>query len=168
MNIFLIGMMGSGKSSLASKLASKLNFKLIDTDLEIENHYGRSIAEIFKNEGEMRFRKMEQETISNLIESSNQVVATGGGLPCFNKQMEVIKKAGLTIYLKANEKFLASRLLGSKETRPLIAAFDKQELQSYLRELLLMRNQYYNQAEVTIDAKDIKIEDLIEIIGKYN
>jgi len=143
--IFLIGMMGSGKSSLAVALATALKVPVYDTDLEIEKLTSYSVSELFSEFGEAYFREQEKALIEKLPEQA-AVVACGGGLPCYGELMDTLLQRGHVIYLSAPAKVLYERIGGS-EDRPLL-----QDLNSF--DLLLeKRKEVYQQANYIIDAQ---------------
>ena len=98
-NIYLIGFMGSGKSTLGTLLSNSLNFNFIDTDKLIEKRNSMSISNIFKTKGELFFRNEETKIIKEIIKLKKTIVSTGGGMPCFNNNIETLNKYGKTIYL---------------------------------------------------------------------
>ena len=152
--IFLIGMMGSGKSSLAVALATALNVPVYDTDLEIEKLTGYSVSELFSEFGEAYFREQEKALIERLPEQA-AVIACGGGLPCYGELMATLLERGSVIYLSAPTEVLYERLKGSKD-RPLL-----QDLKSF--DLLLEeRKGVYEQANFMIDARK-SMKNLLEI-----
>jgi shikimate kinase len=152
--IFLIGMMGSGKSSLAVALATALNVPVYDTDLEIEKLTGYSVSELFSEFGEAYFREQEKALIERLSEQA-AVIACGGGLPCYGELMATLLERGSVIYLSAPTEVLYERLVGSKD-RPLL-----QDLKSF--DLLLEeRKGVYEQANFMIDARK-SMKNLLEI-----
>ena len=110
MNIFLIGFMGCGKSSLGKRLARRLNYRFVDLDEEIERQTGRSIAEIFSRDGENYFRQLEANILRQIEWSLPTVVATGGGTPCYFDNMNYINNNGVSVYLRMSPKSLAWRL----------------------------------------------------------
>ena len=152
--IFLIGMMGSGKSSLAVALATALNIPVYDTDLEIEKLTGYSVSELFSEFGEAYFREQEKALIERLPEQA-AVIACGGGLPCYGELMATLLERGSVIYLSAPTDVLYERLKGSKD-RPLL-----QDLKSFAL-LLEERKGVYEQANFMIDARK-SIKNLLEI-----
>jgi len=156
--------MGSGKSTVAKNLAKQLSFSFVDTDNEIETLFAMKITEIFKEFGENEFRKKENEILLKLLQYENQVIATGGGLPCFYNNMELINESGLSIYLKAEPAFLTSRLKIKKKNRPLITDLDEDDLTKYLNNLLQKRETFYNQAQIVVEAKSIKVKELAKMI----
>jgi shikimate kinase len=90
---FLIGYMGSGKTTLGKQLAKKLNLQFVDMDLFIENRYHKSISEIFKEKGEDGFREIERRTLQEIAGFENVIISTGGGLPCFFDNMDLMNKS---------------------------------------------------------------------------
>ncbi len=149
--IYLIGFMGSGKSTLGPRLAEALDFDFIDLDNLIEEAEGLQISEIFKIKGEAYFRKREQEILETTASYTNTVFATGGGLPCFNDNMTSMNKLGISLYLQLSEAPLFKRLKQST-SRPLIMNMSDQELKFYIRSTLAVRSKYYQKATLIIDA----------------
>src|SRR5215510_8108006 len=122
MKIFLVGFMGSGKSTLAEKLSELMDVSFIDLDSKIEESEGKSVNEIFKERGEEYFRSLEAEALRKTARVRDAIIATGGGAPCFNDNMEWMNENGVTVYLKAEPGELYHRLLKERETRPLLAS----------------------------------------------
>lgn len=136
MRIFLLGFMGSGKSSLARELAHKLTYSFIDLDNLVEERSGKKIAEIFENDGEVVFRKIEHDCLLETFSHKNIVIATGGGTPCFFNNIDLINQNGISVYLKFNPGILASRLSNDKGKRPLIKHFEnKKDFQDHIETL---------------------------------
>lgn len=167
MIIYLIGMMGSGKSSIGKSLAKSLGFEFMDTDQEIETKAHKSVSQIFSEDGETIFRNMEKKLLLEFTHQSDLVMATGGGLPCFNKNMDFMNKTGISVYLEADPAFLASRLKSNKKDRPLISSLSDSELVSYLDQLLMKRKDFYNQAHIKIESKNLKTANLLTVINQY-
>jgi len=167
MKIFLIGMPGSGKSVAARKISKLKKISFFDTDKLIEERFQMSVSDIFKEFGEKKFREFERTVLKELIFTEESfIVATGGGLPCFNENMNKMDKAGITVYLKASIETLVQRLRLS-DNRPLLYGKNDEELFMYLQETLKHRETFYASAKYMIDAdKDIKeiIKDIKEII----
>lgn len=143
--IFLIGMMGSGKSSLARALSRGLSIPLLDTDLEIEKQVGLTIAQMFAQHGESFFRAKEQELINSLT-AEPKIVACGGGLPCHHELMQKLLDDGIVVYLEAPVKVLFDRISTGKE-RPLLSSFE------VFNGLFTERYAVYQQAHFTLDAQ---------------
>jgi len=153
--------MGSGKTTLGKKLAKYLSYTFIDLDKTIEEEEGRSIQQIFKEEGETYFREKEREALTK--ENANRfVMALGGGTPCFYDNMAIINKRGTSIYLKYNQGMLTSRLINSKN-RPLIQNKTETELKKFVSHKLKEREAYYNQSNYTIEGNNLKVEDIINL-----
>ena len=100
MLIFLVGYMGCGKSTLGREMARRLGYEFVDTDNFIEEQQGKKISAIFAEEGEDYFRKLEREAVKSLKGRDNVIVSTGGGLPCFNGNMELMNEMGFTVFIK--------------------------------------------------------------------
>ena len=170
--IFLIGYMGSGKTTVGKQLAKKLNLQFIDMDLFIENRYRKSISAIFEEKGEAGFREIERKALHEITDFENVVISTGGGLPCFFDNIDVMNQAGTTIYLKVSVDELAERLKNTKQKRPLIKDKNPEEMKDFITENLTKREGFYNQATVIFDSDylfsnedfNAKIERLIENI----
>lgn len=158
--VFLVGYMGVGKTTTGRELAKHLNLDFIDLDLFIQNRYNKAISTIFEEEGEIEFRKIENKVLKEVSDFENVVIATGGGAPCFYDNMDIMKKKGLTVYLKASPQMLADRLNGCKEKRPLIKDKNEKELLHYVTESLDKREDYYKQAQLIFETE--------ELINKYD
>ena len=164
-NIFLIGFMGSGKTTLGKKLAKKLGQPFFDLDVEIEKSEGLSINELFDQKGEAHFRELESKTLQSLIENNESfVLSLGGGTPCYHKNMELVNNSGISIYLKYNAGILASRLMGARKKRPLIKSLDEAKLKEFVGNKLIERESFYKQAELIIEDNNIRVEDLIRLL----
>ena len=164
MKIFLIGMMGSGKTKIGQKLAKALSYKFIDIDAFIEEKEEKSIPLLFKEIGEDKFRELEYHYILKTLEYEDVVVSTGGGLPCFHNNMDLINSNGISVYLQAAPSFLKSRLINNKSSRPLIAEIPNEELEEYIDELLDQRRAYYEKAHIHISAINLSEKKVIEEI----
>ena len=161
-HIFLIGFMGSGKSTLGKNLAETLNYDFIDSDLWIEKEQGMSIDSIFSSKGEAFFRELELKFIENLNPFNLTIIATGGGLPCFNGNIEKLKEIGTVIYLKVSPELIFERIKFD-DTRPLLNKQEDQEKIDFIQNKLKERNVFYKQAHFIIDANQPIDEQLTEI-----
>ena len=150
--IYLIGYMGSGKTTIGRSLAKKLNFQFIDTDLFIENRQKKTVSEIFSEKGEDVFRQMEHMALEEISSFENVIISTGGGAPCFHNNMELMNNSGFTIYLKSSPEELTKRLNKSKNKRPLLKEKTPEQMLTFIAENLEKRDYYYNQAQLTFDA----------------
>ena len=165
MIITLVGYMGTGKSHISNILSSKLNFKLFDLDQEISNKFELSIAEIFKNHGEIFFRKAEKETLNEILSSEESVIlSVGGGTPVYYNNMEILNNNSITIYLRANIGTLVQRLSKQKEKRPLIARISDEDLPEFIAKHLFERNIFYNKAQYVVDTDRKTPEEIVEEI----
>lgn len=149
--IFLIGFMGSGKSTLGKKLADNINYDFIDSDLIIEKEQGQSIESIFLLKGEAYFRDLEQKFIENLNHFIPTVIATGGGLPCSEINIEKLKKLGTIFYLNVSPELIIQRVKFD-DSRPLLKNLDYQEKIDFIQNKIEERNFFYKQAHFIIDA----------------
>lgn len=172
MNVFLLGFMGSGKSSLGKRLANKLNYKFIDLDAELEKLEGMSVNDIFSSKGEEFFREIEMEWLKEL-NLDNHVISLGGGTPCFNNNIDLINQIGISIYLKVSTHSLANRLYTSKKIRPLIKDIgdDKEKLQLFVQEKLTEREKFYTKSNIQFDGENVsseKLDSLVQMIKMAN
>lgn len=118
-NVYIVGMMGAGKTCIGKIVAQKKKCRFIDTDTFVENRAGMSVAEIFEAEGEVGFRKRETETLRFLAKKQNCIISTGGGIILRDENIELMRKSGTVIWLKRDlHKVLESRRI---RTRPLLA-----------------------------------------------
>jgi shikimate kinase len=153
-NIFLIGYMGSGKTTIGKLLAKKLNLQFIDVDLFIENRHRKSVAAIFEEKGEAGFRDIERRTLQEIAGFENTVISTGGGLPCFFDNMDVMNQSGITVYFKVSVKELVSRLTTGKQNRPLIKDKKKEELYEFIDRSLSNRESFYRKASIIFEMEE--------------
>ena len=165
MLIYLIGFMGSGKSAKGKKLANLLHYQFLDLDAFITEQTEMSIPAIFEKEGEDKFRQMESEALKQTALLSNTVIATGGGAPCFNQNMELIKKSGVSVYLQLSPDELYNRLINSHQKRPLIEGLEGKMLHDFISNKLKDREPYYLMADYTIHAADLKPEEIIKVLN---
>lgn len=160
MRIFIIGYMLSGKSTIGKKLANVLGYEFIDTDAYFEDKYHVNISNFFKSYGEEMFRKLENEVLIELLEKDNIVISTGGGLPCFNNNMDTIKKNGISLYLEMSPISILNRLQNSKKGRPLLKDKTPDEAFDYITSSLKEREVYYKQATITIRGESPNIKEI--------
>jgi shikimate kinase len=158
--VYIIGFMGSGKTTTGLKLARLLGWKFTDLDKCIEEHTGLSIPEIFETHGEKWFRKIESEMLRNLDSDTNMVVSTGGGAPCYEDNMDYMLETGLTLYLKLTPGQLKSRLTGTDGERPLIKDLGEEGLLPFIEKRLPEREKWYGRAELTFDGFDTDLKQI--------
>lgn len=165
MIIYLIGYMGCGKTTAGKRLANKLGYQFIDLDFLIENDQKRTISEIFSSDGQDAFRVIERETLHKTFQLNSCVIATGGGAPCFYDNMHQMNAHGKTLYIKLTPKALASRLKSGKDERPIIAGKTDEELLDFIAEALNYREQFYLQAQYTINGIGLNAQNMIKMLG---
>lgn len=152
MKIFLVGYMGSGKSSLGPLLADALGIAFIDLDKSFELKYKISIPVFFEKYGEKHFRTIEKELLVKLSSQDEFVMATGGGTPCHESNMVFMNQQGTTIYLKMPIDLLLKRLQKSPAKRPVLTKFMEGNFEKEVTEHLKQREEYYQQAQLIIDS----------------
>lgn len=145
--VFLVGMMGAGKTSIGKTLAKQTGIPFLDTDAYIKVQTGQSISEIFSTKGEAAFRKMEEACFYSLT-SKPQWIATGGGFPCYNDLMMKMKHLGTVVYLKLTPEELHGRIQ-SYANRPLLQTDNPL---NELARLLKDRAEIYEMADFVING----------------
>ncbi len=163
--IFLIGYMGSGKTTLGRKLASRLNYDFIDLDHALEEQAGMTIAEYFSSFGETAFRVAESEILKLTAYPENVIISTGGGAPCFFDNMDWMNTNGTTLYIKLSAKTLADRLEHGKEARPILRDKHGDELVTFIAEKLTEREPFYTRAKVIVDGLGLTADKAAQVLG---
>lgn len=148
-NLALIGFMGTGKSTVGRLVADQLRFELLDTDTLIETQAGKTITDIFRDDGETAFRELERATVRVLAARCKTVIATGGGLPVFFDNLAVLKTYALTVCLWASPEAIYERVRHHGH-RPLLQDADPL---GKIRSLLAKREPFYRQADVLINTE---------------
>jgi shikimate kinase len=166
-NIYIIGFMGCGKSTVGKKLATKLGWPFRDTDLMVEGAMGMSVPEIFNSLGEDVFRKKEKEMVEELCQQTNLVVACGGGVPCYENNLQLLKQSGVVVYLKMTPEAIINRLKTAKSERPLLKNLSGDQLVDKIVFLLDKRSQFYGQAHFVINGINVNLNGLVEKINKH-
>ena len=160
-NVFLVGMMGAGKSAVGRQLAARLGRTFVDADHEIQARTGVAISVIFEVEGEVGFRRREEQVLDELSSQGGQVVATGGGAVLSALTRERLKTRGFTIYLqaKAHDLWLRTR---NDRGRPLLACADPK---ARLEELLSLRDPLYREvADLIVETGKPSVSRLVETL----
>ncbi|MEI8271905.1 MAG: shikimate kinase [Paludibacter sp.] len=156
--IFLIGYMGSGKTTIGKVLANILGYTFVDMDSHIETKQFKTVSQLFTEVGEEKFRQLEYQCLHEVAEFENVVVATGGGAPCFFDNMPYMNSQGMTVYIKLTVEQLAERLETSHANkRPLLADRKGDELKTFIAEGLAKRESFYDQAQLSATGSDEQI-----------
>lgn len=164
-NIVLIGLMGSGKSTVGKCLAQKAGLEFLDTDEIIIQKAGKPIGQIFEDEGEPFFRDLEAEVIAETAKKQGCVISTGGGAVLREENIENLKRTGILFFLKASPEALYERVKDDN-SRPLLRGDDPV---SILRRILTARTYYYEQADFTVNTEKLSVEEgCEEILRLYN
>jgi shikimate kinase len=166
MKIFLVGLMGSGKSYWTKQLAKKYKTGGYDLDYLIEVKEEKTIAEIFTEDGEDYFRKVESTVLKWFAEKKTYVLATGGGAPCFFDNMDWMNKQGITIWLDEPLTAIAARLAPEKEHRPLIAKLSDSELLAFLEKQRESRLPFYSSAQIHLQDQTITPDSFKKALAK--
>jgi shikimate kinase len=145
--IVLVGFMGAGKSSVGRILARRLGRCFVETDDMITAREGRTIPEIFADNGEAHFRRLEEEALGLLALKTGDIIATGGGLPCFEGRPAALRSLGTVIWLSGDFDTLYERAQRSGE-RPMLAGRSREEAERLYR----AREPFYRQADLTVDT----------------
>ena len=155
-NVILVGFMGAGKTLCGRLLARRLGRCFVETDDMIVAREGRSIPEIFQQEGEERFRRLEAETLELLRLKAGDVIATGGGLPCRAGRMDALRGLGTVIWLRGDLRQLCERARGQGE-RPMLAGRSFEEIEALYRQ----REPYYAGAHLAVDTTDLGPDQVV-------
>jgi shikimate kinase len=162
--VYIIGFMGSGKTTAGKKIASKLGWNFIDLDHEIEKTEGKAIRDIFSESGEAYFRQRESEILKQLVITRDTIISAGGGTPCFGKNMEFMLETGKVVYLRLTPQQLVGRLEKGTDKRPLVIEKSGDELLQYITMKLIEREEFYLKAGIIIDSIDPDIDKLCDKI----
>lgn len=165
--IFLIGMMGAGKTYWSQKMAKWNKCVGYDLDALIEMNEEKTITEIFNEDGEEYFRKVEAKILRWFKEKKKFIIATGGGTPCFQDNMSWMKKEGLVIWLDESVEVLVKRLCAEKDQRPLIAHLNNSQIAAYIENKLIERHSYYQQAHYRLSSEQLNEASLKKLITKH-
>ena len=168
--IALIGFMGTGKTAVGQVLAEKLHREFVEMDSLIEQKAGKSIPEIFRQDGEVRFRELEIEVTREVAEKKNAVIACGGGIVLNKINIDRLKKECIIVYLTASPGVILRRTAGDASVRPVLEASDKA---GHIKELLRFREPFYERAAgIKINTSKLGIssvaEQIIERVKEYD
>lgn len=168
--IFLIGFMGSGKSTLGPILANTIGFQFIDLDVHIEKEQRLKISDIFATQGEKAFREIERKMLHEVIKNSKTVISLGGGTITGADILELLKKHGILIYLRSEPEYIYQRLR-TKSDRPMLRddkgnLLDAEELKKKIAALLDSRRHFYEEADLIVHTDGqrigVTVDDLVK------
>lgn len=159
--------MGVGKSFWANQLSGILQFPVVDLDSMIAEQCEQTIVDIFNNQGEAYFRRIEHEVLKHVISlHSDVIIACGGGTPCFHQNKAIMKATGIIVFLTDLLPNIAHRIQQSKtETRPLLST--KHDVLTTLEELWIQRKACYEDCTLQIDVKQINPITFAQILTQY-
>ncbi|MBO8171271.1 MAG: shikimate kinase [Bacillaceae bacterium] len=158
-NVILIGFMGTGKTTVGSRLKTRLNWVHIDTDREIEARVGMSIPDIFSEKGEAFFRDKETEVLKDILTQEEQIITTGGGIVLRDENARLMKDGGLVVALFATPEEIIRRVKHDKQ-RPLLSG----DVEERVKRLLMEREGKYDFAPLQIDTSDKTVDEIVDII----
>ena len=167
--IFLVGYMGCGKGTLGRRLARRLGVPFIDTDGRVEEREGASVSDLFRYEGEQRFRKIEREVLDAAIAGNDSaVISTGGGLPVWGDNMARMNAAGCTVYLRRSAENIAGRLSPyGRRKRPRLQGLNDEELVAFMTRDMASREPFYSRAKLILACDSLPDDELVERIVAY-
>ncbi|MDX1977282.1 MAG: shikimate kinase [Pseudanabaenaceae cyanobacterium bins.68] len=160
-NLYLVGMMGAGKSTIARRLAGQIGYRFVDTDSLVESCVGMGIEQFFAQEGEAKFREVEHQVLMQVASFTRLAIATGGGI-VVNPQNWAYLRDGIVVWLDVELETLFSRLQQSEIVRPLLQTPQPWET---LRAIYAQRRDYYAQADVRVEVgADQSPEQVCELV----
>ena len=169
MKLFLIGLLGSGKSFLGKELSKELKLPFIDLDDVIEKKEDMKVSEIFSAKGEGYFRMLEAAALREQSTQKEFVMATGGGTPCFHENISHINQNGTSVFLNTPVSEIVRRLKGEqRKSRPLLANLPDNQLQPTLEAMLQSRLQFYKQANITVNGASTTASDILKQLQTKN
>jgi shikimate kinase len=157
-NLALVGFMGAGKTAVGRLVAEHLRFKFVDTDELIETRTGRTIPQIFAQDGESHFRALEKEVVQQLAETQKLVISTGGGLPTNQANLDQLKQHALVVCLWASADKIYERVR-TQTHRPLLQTTDPF---AKIQELLAARAPFYRQADVLLNTDNRSVRQVAQ------
>ena len=164
LNVILVGLSGSGKTSIGRAAARELHWPFIDFDTEIEHRQHASVAEIFARHGEPRFRELERELSAELVTCSGTIMSAGGGWVTNREAVALLRETGRIIYLRATPELLVARLATARVPRPLLQVADPLDK---LTQMYEERRPLYEEADLVIDTEVFDRKQLIEQVRRY-
>ena len=161
-SISLVGFMGAGKSAVGRALAARVGRTFVELDSIVERKAGKSIPEIFRQDGEVAFRELEIDAAKEVAGLRNLVVACGGGAVLNRINIDRLRNESVVVYLRASPEVLLDRMAGTEGERPVLKACDGE---SAIVELLRFREPFYDRAaDIEIDTSKLDIDSVVEQI----
>jgi len=166
--IFLTGFMGSGKSTIGPRVAKTIGYEFTDVDCTVERSAGKTINDIFHDDGEQHFRRLERRLVLELCQLRRTVVALGGGTLADPANLDLVISAGILVYLKMGPRTLTERLQG-KTNRPLLSGLDAGRLddpskRNRVLELYHLREPGYNTSDIVVPTDDLDIDGVVDAV----
>lgn len=168
-NLYLVGFMGTGKTTIGRELAKVMGRKFLDTDHVLEKRFGKTVNEIFSDEGEEAFRKAERELSVELSQTENKVIGTGGGTIMDPVSLEAFQNSGLLLRLYTRQTNLIGRLKRTSK-RPLLKGETPEEVEAKIKKLLAEREQVYDKISLRLETTDLtpliaarKVHDFLKV-----
>ncbi|MFA5507952.1 MAG: shikimate kinase [Vulcanimicrobiota bacterium] len=153
-NLYLVGFMGTGKTTIGRELAKAMGRKFLDTDQVLESRFSKSVNEIFAEDGEAAFRAAERELSLELSATENRVIGTGGGTIMDPVNLEAFEKSGLLLRLYTTQTSLIGRLKRTSK-RPLLAGETEEEVEEKIKKLLAEREEVYSKINLRLETTDL-------------
>lgn len=167
--IVLVGLPGSGKSTLGKELARFYDFPFFDLDEVITTKLGCSISQLFSSKGEAYFREIESYILKEVLAREESfVLSTGGGTPCFHNNHRLINEQGISVYIDVPIDILIQRLgKNGGGRRPMFKGLEKNEISEKINNLLAERSPHYNQAKIKLSGENISTELIISKLESF-
>ena len=166
MNIYLVGYMYSGKTTVGRQLARLLGYRFVDLDQALESRYHTTVPLLFQRYGEMAFRQLERQELHRTADLCRTVVSTGGGCPCHADNMQWINTHGTSVFLDVSLDGLVARAEKSRKQRPILSGKPPEELRDTIAMQLSQRLPIYRQAHLLFPADNPDIKHLAEILAQ--
>lgn len=144
--LFILGYMGSGKTTFGKALSAATGLRFIDLDFYIEQRFHATVREIFAQHGEDGFRRIERDMLREVAGFEDTIISCGGGTPCFFDNVDFMNSMGTTLWLQASRESLFSRLIRKREKRPLLAGHTDEEIRDIIDRQLIAREPFYSKA----------------------
>ena len=158
--------MGCGKSTIGRKIARYASMRFVDTDSQVEQREGATVADIITNQGEEYFRAVEQAVLADTAAQDDVVVSTGGGLPVWGDNMSRIGQLGVSVYLRRTPKNIISRLSPyGRKKRPKFRGLNDEQLLAFMTTHMAERETVYSLADIVIDCDTMSDNEIIELIN---